>query len=167
MTDMFFTIDGVSHRINSPDDLQNALGNTFNRSIVMTDETGAVVGRGSTIAELNSSVPMMKSLRESSQQPIRKAAEPRILFAKGKSTFKALAKSHGKRNDGNGDLHKLIKRVEQLKKADIYINEAACSGNDDAINDLYDRVIELENTLNDVTGYLDQCISAGILPGQV
>jgi hypothetical protein len=166
MSEIIFEYNGVAHKIDSPEAMMKALGQSPGRKLVMVDEEGDVVGAGNSIAALNRSTPMVKAIRESERQPIRKAKEPIILFTKGSKSL-PLAKSHAKRNGGNSELHKLVLKMEMMKKANVYINEADDLGNDDAIDDLYDRVIELEETVSSLLAYIGALSEKDVLPVQV
>ena len=142
MTTNFFSIGGVDYPINEPEDVQRALGNVPSCQIIMTDESGAVIGTGNSVASVNKSMPLVKALRDN-QEPLHKTNK-RALFTKSAP---------------KGEFGKLIKQMDDMKKS-LTVNI------DDS--DTQERLNNMEAIVVDqITDYLESCISRGILPSQV
>jgi hypothetical protein len=138
MTTNILTIGGIDYVINDPEDLQKALGIVQDRKIIMTDESGAVIGFGNSIASVNKSMPLIKALKEDQVKP---HANKPILFTKPKIS----------------ELERLAQQMNGLKKS-LTVNV-----DDDGISE---RLDTLAATINQVTDYLEVLISRGILPAR-
>jgi hypothetical protein len=168
MTDMFFTIDGVNHRFTDGESLQKALGNAPNRSIIMTDESGAVIGTGATLSEVERSKLLLKAMSE--QRHLLKSEDKRILFTKGK---KQMAKSLPRANSRADDrLTKTINQIDALAKS-LNITIDNNSDDDVDIDDLYgflnqieDRVAVVEDKTAQILNYLGAPSVNGVLPAK-
>lgn len=176
MTDIIFEYNGVAHKIDTPEAMMKALGQSPGRKLIMVDEGGEVVGAGQGVAMLNRSVPLVKAMRESAQQqPLRKADNKRVLFTKGKSSG-SLAKSHTSSVGSVSELQKLLKKSESLLKkgTSITVETDGYDGDigsdiDDLYgycNDLEGRLSEAEESLDRILAYLGNLSVKGILPAQ-
>lgn len=86
MTDMIFEVNGTSHRITTPADLQKALGHEPINRIVMTNEAGEIIGMGNSLAAVQESKPLFKTLSALGKDGVMlkgKSAHKRVSFAKG------------------------------------------------------------------------------------
>jgi len=142
MTDNFFSIGGIDYPINGPEDVQKALGNVPIRQIIMTDESGAVIGTGNSVASVNKSMPLVKSLNE--QQGQLHKTNKLILFTKTKSKV--------------GELKNLVEQMNGMKKS-LTVNVED--------SDTQERLDIMAAAIDQVTDYLEVCISRGILPARI
>ena len=159
MTAIFFEQNGTQYAIRNPDDMRKALGNHSFQNIVMTDESGRIVGAGDSIAALNRSIPLINTLHDSALYagktvPLKKSSDKKILFIKGQKTPMAkMAKSFGK---SGGMLGKINRELDNLKKSlTVVVDDSP---------DLMARVVGLETTVVQVTDYLEALIAKGVLP---
>jgi hypothetical protein len=90
---MHFLFDdgcGRTHRVDDSRSMLKAMGVRSDAlPIIMTDESGAIVGAGFGGAELTRSVPLIKAMRES--QPLVKKP---VVFKKSETMRKSMS-SHG------------------------------------------------------------------------
>jgi hypothetical protein len=87
-----FQHNGQSHIVNCGHDINKILGNVGARTLVMTNESGAVIGAGSDVAALNRSQPLIKALRDA--RPLMKSVSnqqpARAFFQKSKTGFEQI-----------------------------------------------------------------------------
>lgn len=108
-----FDKDGESHIIRGGADLQKALGAPGpDRRIIMTDESGEVVGAGTSGKKLMESFSLVKSLRDGSLLKSMRENEP---LHKYRPKKQSLAKSLSRRQTA-GCFDQLVRELDQLRR---------------------------------------------------
>jgi len=83
---ILFDNHGVTYDIKNGRDMLKALGQHTDRSLVMTNESGQVIGAGTDVRSMMRSQPLVKALRES--RPLHKATPKVAVLAKKPETLR-------------------------------------------------------------------------------
>ena len=107
-----FTQNGTDQVIRGRDDMLKAIGfETGGKLVVMTDESGELIGTGFGAEKLTKSMPLVKSLRDGSLLKAMRASES----LHQRRIKKPLAKSLSRRQTA-GCFEQLVRELDQLRR---------------------------------------------------